>query len=67
MRNVEAGSLWLIKIGRNHHDIQAARECGEAIWAVCADHLKLNFPAAFAAGNLAWGFIEFQQVCTICL
>lgn len=27
-----------------------------------ADHLKLNFPAAFTASNLAWSFIEFQQV-----
>ena len=28
----------------------------------CADHLKLNFPMAWAAATLAWGFIEFQDV-----
>ncbi len=27
-----------------------------------ADHLKLNFPMAWAASVLAWGFIEFQDV-----
>jgi hypothetical protein len=29
-----------------------------------ADHLKLNFPMAWAASTLAWGFIEFQDVRT---
>ena len=27
-----------------------------------ADHLKLHFPMCWAASNLAWGFIEFQDV-----
>ena len=27
-----------------------------------ADHLKLHFPLCFAASNLAWGFVEFQDV-----
>ena len=31
---------------------------------VTADHLKLNFPMAWAASVLAWGFIEFQDVST---
>ena len=29
---------------------------------IAADHLKLNFPMAWAAATLAWGFIEFQDV-----
>jgi len=33
-------------------------------WGMCdaADHLKLHFPLCFAASNLAWGFVEFQDV-----
>ena len=30
-----------------------------------ADHLKLNFPMAWAASVLAWGFIEFQDVSAL--
>ena len=30
-----------------------------------ADHLKLHFPMCFAASNLAWGFIEFQDVSAL--
>ena len=29
---------------------------------IAADHLKLNFPMAWSAATLAWGFIEFQDV-----
>ncbi|CAL8464164.1 g3699 [Coccomyxa elongata] len=30
-------------------------------WYDAGDHLKLNFPMAWAASVLAWGFIEFQD------
>ena len=32
---------------------------------LAADHLKMNFPMAWAASVLAWGFIEFQDVSAI--
>lgn len=32
------------------------------VWLLAADHLKMNFPMAWAASVLAWGFIEFQDV-----
>ena len=34
---------------------------------VCpADTLKLNFPAAWTASVLAWGYLEFQDVSPAC-
>ena len=30
-------------------------------WYDAGDHLKLHFPLAFAAAQLAWGYIEFAQ------
>ena len=34
----------------------------DVLQLIAADHLKLNFPMAWSAATLAWGFIEFQDV-----
>lgn len=34
----------------------------DVLHVIAADHLKLNFPMAWSAATLAWGFIEFQDV-----
>ena len=54
-----------LKMYRSAHNIFLATHKADIPLCVClclADHLKLHFPMCWAAANLAWGFIEFQDV-----
>ena len=48
--------------GRRVYKKPASMPSADELHVSAADHLKLNFPMAWSAATLAWGFIEFQDV-----